>query len=341
MEEYKPPLEGRKGFLRLDFNENTIGCSPKALAAINSIKEEDISSYPEYGKFKAKLAGSIKVKPEQLMVTNAADEAIMVVMQAYIEKQDQVILPVPTFAMFRFYASLMEAEIKEVLYKKSLEFPCKKVLDSITKKTRMVILCSPNNPTGTIISKDDVIKVIEKADKNDAIVLLDEAYYQYSGQECLGLIEKYSNLIIIRTFSKAYGMAGLRLGYAVSNREMIKDLMKVCSPYSANAVSMAAASAAIYDIDYVRWYVEEVKKAKKIVYGGLKKLGIAAYPSHANFILAKFPNRADEVVKKLKEKKILVRDRSSYPLLKDCIRISIGTVKQAKVFLDALKEVLR
>lgn len=340
MDAYNPPLEGRRGMLRLDFNENTIGCSPRVLAAINNIKEEDVAAYPEYKKFKAKLAASIKVKPEQLIVTNATDEAIMVIMQAYIEKGDEVVLPTPTFAMFRFYAQLMEAKIKEVLYTANLTFPTKKVLDTINKKTKLVILCNPNNPTGTLIEKKDIIKIIEKAQKNDVLVLLDEAYYQYSGAEYSELIGKYDNLIIIRTFSKAYGMGGLRLGYAVSNEGIIKNLLKASSPYSVNTVAMAAASAAIGDEYYVKWYVNEVKKAKKIIYEELSKLKIKTFPTAANFLIAKFPKRAKEVEEGLKERGILVRDRSAYPLLNDCLRIGIGTVKQTKQLIDALKEIL-
>lgn len=341
MEAYSPPLENRRGLLRLDFNENTVGCSPKVLDAINNIKEEEIAAYPEYKKFKAKLANSIKVRPEQLMVTNATDEAILIIMQAYVEKGDEVILPIPTFAMFKFYAQLVEAKIKEILYTSNLTFPTRKVLNAISKKTRLVILCNPNNPTGSLIDKKDVVKIVEKAQKNDALVLLDEAYYQYSGVECLHLIGKYDNLMIIRTFSKAYGLAGLRLGYIVSNEAVIKSLLKAGSPYSVNTVAMVAASKAIEDFDYVKWYINEVKKAKRIIYEELKKLKIKTYPTATNFLIAKFPKRADEVEKGLTERGILVRNRSSYPLLKDCLRIGIGTVKQNKELVNALKEILK
>lgn len=341
MDEYNPPLEGRRGMLRLDFNENTVGCSPRVLDAINHIKEEEIAAYPEYKKFKAKLANSIKARPEQLMVTNATDEAILIIMQAYIEKGDEIILPVPTFAMFKFYAQIVEAKIKEILYSSNLMFPTKRVLDAVGKKTKLIILCNPNNPTGSLIDKKDIIKIVEKAQKNDALVLLDEAYYQYSGAECLDLIDKYDNLVIIRTFSKAYGLGGLRLGYAVSNEEIIKNMLKSGSPYSVNTVAMVAASVAIEDLDYVKWYTNEVKKAKKIIYEELKKLKIKTYPTAANFLIAKFPKRADEIEESLREKGILVRNRSNDPLLKDCLRIGIGTVKQTRRLADALKEILK
>lgn len=341
MESYSPPLEGRRGLLRLDFNENTIGCSPLVLEAINNIKEEEIATYPEYKRFKVKLAASIRMKPEQLIVTNATDEAIMVVMQAYVEKGDEIILPVPSFAMFKFYAQIAEAKIKEVFYNTNLTFPAKKVLTAISKKTKIVILCNPNNPTGTLIEKKDIVKIVEKAQKSEALVLLDEAYYQYSGVECLDLINNYDNLVILRTFSKVYGLGGLRLGYAVSNEGIIKNLLKTASPYSVNTAAIVAANVAIEDIDYVKWYTNEVKKAKKIIYEELKKLKLKTYPTAANFLIAKFPKKTDEVEKALRERGILVRNRSQYPLLKDCLRIGIGTAKQAKQLINALKEILK
>lgn len=341
MQEYNPPLEGRRGLLRLDFNENTIGCSPKVLEAINNIKEEEIASYPEYKKFKTKLANYLKIPPEKLMITNATDEAIMLIIQTYIEKGEEIILPIPTFAIFKFYAQLAEANIKEILYKNNLTFPTKKLLNAITKKTKLVILCNPNNPTGTLIEKKDIIKIIEKAQKSKSLVLLDEAYYQYSGIECLDLINKYDNLIIIRTFSKAYGLSGLRLGYIISNEEIIKNLLKAGSPYSVNTVAMAAGAVAIEDEDYIRWYINQVKMAKKLIYEEFKKLKIKTYPTAANFLITRFPKRADEIEKKLREKGILVRNRSNYPLLKDCLRIGIGTVKQTRELIDALKDILQ
>jgi len=341
MDEYNPPLEGRRDQLRLDFNENTIGCSPNVMKAINNIREEDIAAYPEYSKFKAKLANSLDISPKNLMITNATDEAIMIIMQTYIEKNQEVIIPVPTFAMFKFYSQLVEAKIQEIIYTRKLTFPTKSVLDAITKKTKLVILCNPNNPTATLIDRKNIIKIIEKAAKNDSLVLLDEAYYQYTGVNYLDLIDRYDNLVIIRTFSKAYGMGGIRLGYAVAQEEVIKNMLKVGSPYSVSTVAVVAGSAALDDETYVQWYVNEVKKAKKYIYTELKKLKINTYPSTANFLIAKFPRKADLIEKRLREKGILVRNRRKYPLLKDCLRIGIGTLKQTKYFIATLKEVMR
>jgi len=338
MQPYNPPLEGRRGLIRLDFNENTIGCSPKVLAAIRRIPAEEIASYPEYSRFKKKLANYLKVMEDELMVNNATDESIMVIMQTYVEKGDEVILPVPTFAMFRFYAQLMEAKLNEILYNKDLSFPTDKVLSSISKKTKLVVLCSPNNPTGTPIKREDIIKIVKKA--KDSLVLVDEAYIQYNKITVKDLINKYNNLIIIQTFSKAYGMAGLRLGYAIANKEITKNLQKAASPYSTNTIAIIAGSAAIDDQEYVKRYVEEVEKSKKIIYRELKKLKIKTYPTAANFLIAYFGKNSKKIANELRKKGILVRDRSNYPLLKGCLRIGIGTVKQTKKLIASLKVVL-
>ncbi len=337
MDEYKPPLEGRRGLLRLDFNENTLGPSPRVLKVLRSLNDEDISAYPEYGSLKGRIADYLEINRNRLLLTNATDEAISAIMQTYVDKKDEVIIPVPTFAMFRFYAQVAGAKITEVLYKRTLRFPTKKLLDRIGKKTRLIILCNPNNPTGTKIKKDDIVKIAEKA--KNSIILIDEAYVQFTKETCIDLVDDYDNIVVIQTFSKAFGLGGFRLGYIVSNTKNIRNIRKVLSPYSISSAVIKAASAAIDDIDYINWYTKEVQQAKRFVLEQLKKMRIRTYPTSANFFLAKFGKKSDEIVKKLKEKGILVRDRSSYPLLNGCVRITIGTRKQMQQFVEALKEI--
>ena len=336
MDEYIPPLEGRRGLLRLDFNENTVGPSPKVLESLRNLTDEDVASYPEYSVFKEKLADYIGVNENNLLVTNATDEAINVVMQTYVDKKEEVILPVPTFAMFKFYAQVAGAKISEVLYADSLAFPTQKVLNKINKKTKLIILCNPNNPTGTIIKREDIIKILEKA--KNCIVMIDEAYNQFSKETAKDMINTYENLIVIQTFSKAFGMGGLRLGYIISNEENIRNIGRVLSPYSVNTAAIKAGIAALDDTKYVEWYAKQIEEGKKYVLNEFKKLKIKTFPTTANFFLAKFKNPL-EIVDKLKEKGILVRDRSSYPLLKGCVRITIGTKSQMEFLVKALKDI--
>lgn len=339
MEPYNPPLEGRKDLFRLDFNENTIGPSLKVLEALRKLSNEDIASYPEYNSFKKKLANYLKIKGSQLAITNATDQAIKLIMDVYVDKNDEIILPVPSFAMFKFYAGIIGADTKEILYNKDLSFPTKKVLENINKKTRVIFLVNPNNPTGSSIKRENIIKIIEKA--KDSVVVVDEAYVQYTNETCIDLIDKYDNLMIIQTFSKAFGLAGLRLGYIISNKKNIKNISKAASPYDVNSAAIIAASVALDNIDYVKEYVKEVKESKKLVYCELEKLKIKTYPSSANFLVAYFGEKSKEIQDKLKEKGILVRDRSKDPLLEGCLRIGIGTKEQTSFFIKSLKEVLK
>ena len=340
MEEYNPPTSGREDYMRLDFNENTIGCSPKVIAALKKIKQGSLSVYPEYDEFRKKLGKFLKVEFNGVMVTNATDEAIKTVIETYIEKRDdEIIIPMPTFAMFKFYAQLNEAIIKEVLYNDDLSFPAERVLKEINRKTKIVVLVNPNNPTGTSLKKEDIVKIIKKAKENEALVFIDEAYYPFFNESSINLINKFDNLIISQTFSKAFGMANLRLGYLVSNEENIKNLLKVISPYSVNGAAVECAFAAIDDYGYVQSYVKEVNQNKIKLYNVFEKLKIKYFKSDANFVLIDVGEKCYDYYEKLKQKGILVRNRTKDPLLKGCVRITVGANEQVEILIKALEEI--
>ena len=337
MNKYNPPTSGREDYLRLDFNENTIGCSPRVIETLKKIKQGNLSVYPEYSGLRKALASYCNVDVEEVIPTNATDEAIKTIIEAYVEKnRDEIVIPMPTFAMFKFYAQLNEAVIREVLYNKDLSFPTDGVLSAINKNTKIIVLVNPNSPTGTSIDDNDITKIIEKAQRNDAIVMIDEAYYQFYGKTSVPLIKKYGNLIVTQTFSKAFGLAGLRLGYIISNKNNIKNVQKVLSPYSVNGVAVACAFAALKDKKYVKNYVKEVNEGKKILYKLLDSLKIKYFESDANFVLLSLGKNAGYFCKKLKEEGILVRDRSSDAMLDGCVRITIGTKKQTEELAKAI-----
>lgn len=345
--------EGRKGKLRLDFNENTIGCSPKAIAAIKNICAEDLAAYPEYTAFKNKLAKFLEVNAKNLFLTNGADEAINLVFNTYLKRDDQLIIPTPSFEMLNIYAQNIGAKVISVLYKKNESnennsstknefiFPTKDVLAQINNRTKLVVLVNPNNPTGTVIDEKDILKIVEKARKNNAIVLIDEAYYEFYGKTCIRLVRKYNNLIIVRTFSKAFGLAGLRLGYAIADERLINNLKKISSPYNVNSIAVIAADAALDDVSYVKKYVDQITESRRFVEDGLNKLGFKTFKSEANFMIADFGEDVNKVVNGLAQKGILVRDRSRYQLLKDCVRITLGTKDQSIKFITEIKKILR
>ena len=342
MKEYNPPTSGRENSIRLDFNENTIGCSPNVIKVLRKIQRYPLAMYPEYINLRKNIAKYCNVNTDEIIATNGTDEAIKTIIESYIEKgKDEIIIPVPTYAMFEFYAQLNEAAIKEINYNNDLSFPAKNILDVISAKTKIVILVNPNNPTGTSINQKEIIRIIQKAKKCKSLVLIDEAYYQFSRKTSIPLIKKYDNLFVIQPFSKAFGLAGLRLGYIISNKNNIKVIGKVLSPYSVNTVAAICASEALKDSTYIKNYVKEINKSKKLLCRELFNLGIQFYKTYTNFVLLKIGSQAAIFCDKLKELGILVRNRSSDQLLQGCVRITLGTVKQTRQLIIALRQVIK
>jgi histidinol-phosphate aminotransferase len=338
MAPYHPPTAGRAGKLRLDFNENTVGCSPAVIAALrNGLSPADLSVYPEYGEAKQSIAAYFHVTPGEFVFTNGTDEAIQVFINTYVDDGQEVIVLKPAYAMYRFYAEVAGAKITEIPYPQpSLEFPLQDVLDAITPNTRAILIANPNNPTGTGISLLGVERIVSRARK--AAVLIDEAYYEFSGVTAIGEIARLTNLFVCRTFSKVFGMAGMRLGCLFSHPANIEYLHKAQSPYSVNSLAVLAAQAAVEDTAYIRNYVAEALAARELLCLGLEKLGIAYIPSSANFVLARFGKRAIEVRDRLRDQAILVRDRSYEA--PGCVRITVGTREQTRRLLAALEAML-
>jgi len=337
MAPYSPPTGGRAGKLRLDFNENTVGASPAVAAFLRErLSEEGLAVYPEYGEAREEIAAFFGIQPAQLVLTNGTDEAIQLLVNTYVDAGAGVLLLKPSYAMYRFYAEVAGAEIREIEYQgDQLAFPAEEFLDAIGPETRAVMIANPNNPTGTAIGLDVVEAVLQRA--NGAAVLIDEAYFEFFGVTALGLMEKYPNLFVSRTFSKVYGMAALRMGCLISQAENCAFLKKAQSPYSVNALAALAARAAIRDREYVRRYTAEVLAARELIYQGLKRLGIPYVPSQANFVLMRAGSRAIEIRDKLRDKGVLVRDRSYE--LPGCVRVTVGTKEQAERFLAELERI--
>jgi histidinol-phosphate aminotransferase len=337
MAPYSPPSSGRAGKLRLDFNENTVGCSPRVIAFLTGkLCEDQLSIYPEYTRVKPALAAFFKVSADELLLTNGTDEAIQVLVNTYIDDADEVIILRPSYAMYRFYAEVAGATIKEVDYiPGTLAFPLERLLDSVTPSTRAILISNPNNPTGTATTIPAIKQILERAPQ--AAVLIDEAYYEFCGITALPLIKDYPNLFVSRTFSKVYGMAAMRIGCLFSQAGNVQYLHKAQSPYSVNMLAALAAEAAVQDTEFVANYVAEALAARELLREGLEKLGIEQAASSANFILGYFGSRAIEVRDALRDKAILVRDRSYE--IPGGVRITAGTRAQAQAVLDELEEI--
>ena len=336
MAPYSPPSAGREGKLRLDFNENTVGCSPQVIEFLRErLSAPQLSVYPEYVEAMHELAAFFGVAESEFTLTNGTDEAIQVLVNTYVDDGDDVLLLAPSYAMYRFYSEVAGASIREVKYDFStLAFPLEAFLAAITPATRAILIANPNNPTGSGINTEGIRRILDAAP--NAAVLIDEAYVEFSGITVLPWIRERKNLFVSRTFSKTYGMAAMRCGCLFSNAENVAWLKKAQSPYSVNALAALAARAAIRDRDYVDRYAVEVRAAKARAYEGLEQLGIRAFPSDANFILFYAGDRAIPIRDALRDRGVLVRDRSYE--IPGCVRVTIGTRPQIERFLEELEK---
>ncbi len=336
MAAYSPPTEGRQNALRLDFNENTVGCSPAVVEFLkNTLTAGMLSIYPEYSETKRELAEFFSVAPNEILLTNGTDEAIQVLVNTYVDENAEVLLLRPSYAMYRFYAQLAGAALHEIDFNADLSFPLEALLEGIHPSARAILIANPNNPTGTGIDAPSIERVLQRAP--DAAVLIDEAYFEFSGVTVLPLLSRYPNLFVSRTFSKVYGMAAMRCGCLFSQAANVAFLRKAQSPYSVNAVAALAARAAIRDRDYVRDYVCEALAAREIIYAGLRDLRIRAYPSQANFVLFEAGDRAVAIRDELRRRGVLVRDRSYE--IPGAVRVTTGTRAQAERFLQELRAI--
>lgn len=339
MSPYSPPTGGREGKLRLDFNENTVGCSPKVLAFLrDALSGEKLAVYPEYAEVRRILSSHFGVADEEMVLSNGTDEAIQVLVNTYLDAGSDVLQLAPSYAMYRFYAELAGAHVRELPYRaEDLSFPLEELIAAIRPDTRLVLISNPNNPTGAAIGLEGIEQILSAAPQ--CAILLDEAYYEFYGVTALPLLSRYPNLFVSRTFSKVYGMASMRMGCLFTQAHNAAYLRKAQSPYSVNTLAALAASVAVQDREYVRNFVDEALASREMVYQGLQELGIRYYPSQANFVLFHAGARARAVQQHLRAAGILVRDRGHE--IAGTLRVTTGTREQTQRFLTELNAVWR
>jgi histidinol-phosphate aminotransferase len=338
MRPYHPPLEGRDGKLRLDFNENTIGCSPKARQAIRNLASATVSMYPEHETVRRELARFFGVHNDELLLTNGTDEALHLIADTFLEPRGTVLLVEPTFAMYRFYSELAGARIQALRYDATMQFPMKALLAALRKLPRIFFLANPNNPTGSVLRPAELRRILKAA--TQTLVVVDEAYFEFSGITILPWIRRCNNLVVTRTFSKAAGLAGLRLGCIFANRFITEHFRKAQSPYPVNVAALAAARATARDQNFLRNTLHEFRRSRRELERGLTKLGIPFFPTAANFVLLFLGSRAKAVVASLARQGTLIRDRSSDFGGAGYVRITFGTLSQTRRVLRQLKEIL-
>ena len=328
--------ENSSGIL-LDANENSLG------STFNEIKDLNLNRYPDPNQndLRDLISAYLDVSKENLFFGVGSDEIIDLLIRIFCEPgKDKILIPEPTYGMYKVTADINNVPAVRVLLNDDFQIDLKEINKNFTRDIKIIFLCSPNNPTGNLLRKDDVLGLCKK---NNSIVIVDEAYIDFA--ESFSLINEvgnYPNLVVMRTFSKAWGLAGARLGYCVANEEIVKILFKVKAPYNINSLTRFALGKALNNVklknSYVKTIIKEREKLKKelLLLAGVSKV----FDSDANFLLIKCTN-SKTILKKLAERKIIIRDRSTQPKLEGCLRISVGTKEENKILLNALKGILK
>jgi histidinol-phosphate aminotransferase len=329
--------------IKLASNENPLGSSPKAIQAVKEWTE-NMAIYPDGNctDLKDALASRLNLDTAQLLVGAGSDEIVELITQTYINPGDNAIMGCPSFPRYQTVTGIMDGDIIEIPLTQDYRLDLQAFLDNITKNTRIIWICNPNNPTGTIITHEEQKAFLEKV-PSDILVVLDEAYYEYvqcdDYPESTQLLDEYDNIMILRTFSKVYGLAGLRVGYAISCKENINYLNRVRGPFNVNAAAQVAALAALYDRDFVQKSVKNNQEGKRYLCQCFDNMGIEYIPTYANFIMVKVNRNSKELFNQLLLKGIIIRSGDIYGM-DDWIRLTVGTPEENRQFIAALKEML-
>ncbi len=337
---YKPPLEDRGAFLRLDFNENTVGCATAVCQALARLGPAEAATYPDQAAAVRRLAPRLGVRSSEMVLTAGTDDALRLVVDAFVDPTDPVLLVEPSFAMYRFCASRAGARVRAIRYGKAMGFPLSRVLSCLTRRPRprVLFLANPNNPTGTLLDRDDLARVLDAA--QGTMVVIDEAYHEFSGVSVLDWIRNRPNLIVTRTFSKAIGLAALRIGALFAHRGLAGALRAMQSPYPVTTPALVAAEVALAEEAWVRDYVAEVTRAREALIEALGRIGVPCFPSAGNFVLVDFGPGAPALLRGLRREGILLRDRSSDFGRTGYVRITVGTRAQMRRLSRALEGLL-
>lgn len=330
------------GAVKLASNENPLGPSRKALEAINKYSK-DIFVYPDKkcSELKEKIAGRLGFSPENVIVGNGSDEIMLLTGLAYLSAGEEVIISRNTFSMYELVAKLMDGKIVFVDLKNNT-YDLDGFAKALSGRTKLVFICNPNNPTGTMNTGKELDAFISRVPEN-AIILIDEAYCEYVGSreypDSLKYVKDGKNIIVLRTFSKLYGLAGIRAGYGIAKPEIIKYLDLVRLPFSVNRMAQHAAVAALDDRDHVKQSIKTNSEGKEYLYKELDNLGVDYLRTEANFICINIGSNADVMFMDLMRRGMIIRPLTTFGM-PESIRVTIGTIEQNKKFIEALRQIL-
>ena len=343
MSHYQKPPELYDG-LRLHQNENTGGCSPRVLAALAALRADQVGFYPPYAGATSAIATYLGVPADQITLTNGLDEGIMALAVACLRPSPgsavpEAIVPEPAFEIFRFDTAVAAGRLVQVMPHADFSFPLTEVLAAITPNTRVVFLTNPNNPTG-ISMPLDAIRTLAGRVPDDAIVFVDEAYAEFAGESFIQDLPSYSNVVVGRTFSKAFGLAGLRIGCLVGSPDTMDPIRRAIPVYSVNVAAAAAIQAALGDLDHLNGYLRQVSESKALLYQACDRLGLKYWRSRANFVLVCAGSRTDQLVNGAFARGVYIRNRSTEPGCAGCIRIGTGIVEHTQRCIAVMEEAL-
>jgi histidinol-phosphate aminotransferase len=333
--EYHSPALDPALDLRLDLNESTTGCSPRVLVKIRSLDAKTLALYPPREPAEELVAEFLGTKASEILLTNGADEGIDLLCRGYLELEDEIIVVIPAFNMYEIFARSAGATVVRVPAGPDFSFPTDKILAAITPRTRIVVITNPNNPTGIVVARKDIDRLLKAAP--EAAVLVDEAYFDFYGETMIDQVGKIPNLFIARTFSKAYGLAGIRLGILAGPADHIAVLRRMTSPFNINVFAVECLAEALADRQFISDYVKQVRATRAWLQRELELLGIRCWPSQANFVLANFGDLRPAILAAMTAQGIALRDRPDCP---GCVRISIGTQSEMERVLAVLKQIL-
>ena len=330
-----PEKFDRTRYLRLDKNENTSNIPASVLEIAKAgITPELISSYPQVYPLYEKLGRVLALDEDYLLLTAGSDAAIKNVFEVFINPSDEIIIPDPTYAMYEIYAQLYQAVLRKVPYGKDLTFSMSDVYKTINDKTKLIALANPNSPTGCVIDPQELEDLIKYVEEMDILLLIDEAYYPYYPHSVIEYIKTHRNLIVARTFSKAYGLASLRLGFAAANPEVISSLAKFRPIYEINGLAVLFGGLLLDHPEVISKNVIDITEGKEFLFREMEKMGFSSYPSYANFLNIKVGQKlVTPLTDYLKTKGILIKPGYAHPALKECIKVTIGPIQQMKLVI--------
>ena len=340
LKRYSAPLEGRRGKLRLDFNEAPLGPSPKVLEAIRALGPEYYAAYPEYDGLNQAFATSVGVKADQVACFGGVDAAIRAVFDSFGTAGSTFLTTSPTFGYYAPCASLQGMRICTVPYEEDLSFPLSAMRTALADKPRICFICNPNNPTGTQLPAENLLALAQSAP--DTLVVVDELYADFSGVTVLPSCLQLQNVLVLRSLSKSRGLAGLRIGFALGNADLVDRVARVSGPYDINSFAVVAAQSSLADDVHLNAAIAAVNESRRYVCATLNSLGVRFFAGRGNYLLVWPKQTLSEVVARLdKEFGILVRSMEGKELIGGAFRLTLGKKTDMIRFLSAFQQVER